>query len=565
MLFNALGNGKLSFTAALASVALLMSPAQAQTHAPKILTDPDLKQEVFLPDFSYAGYGFGLAEIPAAKGRVFDVVKYGAVADDGLDDTNAIQKALEAAHEHDGPAIIQFPQGRMIITEILHINRSDIVLRGHGRSKTGSTLYFPRPLNMVGENSRFDEIRTYLKKYNKRQREPKNNLNVMFSEYSWTGGFIWVGQKDGRPAAYLEEFDVVPPVISNVVSGVRGEREVTVDNAEQLTPGQRIQVLWYNRKGPDGPLINEIYGDTDLKIGAHHWNYAKRALVKQRTIVSSIEGDKVVLGDPLLHNINSDVPAEIAAWDPLTHVGIEDLRIEFPNAPYFGHHVEQGYNGVYLTGAADSWVRNVNIINADSGILTYDSANLTIRDIRTEGDRKAHYAVHLGNVHNVLAERVQTFNVVHHSLTFNTQSTRSVYKDAEVFVAPALDQHAGANHQNLFDNVTLHVEANRKKKRPVYAVFDGSGAPYWQPGHGMFNTTWNLKVLVESGADADETVILEGRAEGPKARIIGISGNRNFELDYRPAPYISNLNEEITAIPSLYDYQRSLRIAKEGQ
>ena len=129
--------------------------------------------------------------------------------------------------------------------------------------------------------------------------------------------------------------------------------------------------------------------------------------------------------------------------------------IEFPNAPWFGHHMEQGYNGIYFTSAFDSWARNLRFTNADSGILSYNSANLTYRDITSDGERKAHYGVHMGNVHNVLAENVKVLNPVLHSLTFNTQSTKCVYKDSEVFVAPVLDQHAGANHQNLFDNVTL--------------------------------------------------------------------------------------------------------------
>jgi hypothetical protein len=222
--------------------------------------------------------------------------------------------------------------------------------------------------------------------------------------------------------------------------------------------------------------------------------------------------------------------------------------------------MEQGYNGIYFTSAFDSWARNIRITNADSGILTYNSANLTLRDITTDGERKAHYGVHMGNVHNVLAENVIVLNPVLHSLTFNTQSTKCVYKDAEVFVTPALDQHSGANHQNLYDNVTLHVAAVPSEDGPVAAIWDGSGAGYWQPGHGGFNTTWNLRVLVTGGAFPDEVVTLQGLAEGPMARIVGVYGNRDFNLDYRPAPYVEGTNVELRAAPSLYEYQRANRL-----
>jgi hypothetical protein len=149
---------------------------------------------------------------------------------------------------------------------------------------------------------------------------------------------------------------------------------------------------------------------------------------------------------------------------------------------------------------------------------------------------------------------------VRHSLTFNTQSTKCVYHNAEVFTSPVLDQHAGANHQNLFDNVTVHAAAQQGDGTKAIALYDGSGAGYWQPGHGGYNTTWNLNVLVTGGARPDERVTLQGLDEGPMALIVGVHGNREFELDYRPKPLVSVINARINHIPSLYNYQLSQRI-----
>ena len=171
-----------------------------------------------------------------------------------------------------------------------------------------------------------------------------------------------------------------------------------------------------------------------------------------------------------------------------------------------------------------------------------------------------HYAVHMGNVHNVIAKDLRVLNRVRHSLTFNTQSTKCVYQKAEVFVAPVLDQHAGANHQNLFDAVTLHAPVREQDGKKTIAIYDGSGAGYWQPGHGGYNTTWNLKILVSGGAHPGDKVALEGVDEGPMAIIVGIHGNREFELDYRPKPLISIVNTQVAEIPSLYDHQLSERM-----
>ncbi|NNL55654.1 MAG: hypothetical protein HKP32_10910, partial [Woeseia sp.] len=349
--------------------------------------------------------------------------------------------------------------------------------------------------------------------------------------------------------------------LADIRSGARGATSVTVSDSTALATGDFVQIQWINDSGPGATIIKSLYGSEFESAGSHHWSFPERPLVRQTLRIESIDGDIVELSGPLLHDAGDAIPAQVARWNGLQNVGIEELHIEFPMSPYFGHHMERGYNGIYFTSAFDSWARNIRVSNADSGILTYNSANLTLRDITTEGERKAHYAVHMGNVHNVLAENVTVMNPVLHSLTFNTQSTKCVYKNAQVFVTPTLDQHAGANHQNLFDNVTLHARAADSKDGPVAVIFDGSGAGYWQPGHGRFNTTWNLRVLINGGAAADEIVTLLGIDEGPMARIVGLHGNRQFRLDYRPEPYVEALNAELRATPSLYDYQRARRHA----
>ncbi len=528
-----------------------------------ILDDPQTQRAYPLPDYSYAGYGFGLRQPPVMRGAVVDVVDHGVVPDDEKDDSPAMLKALAAANAVEGPVIVQLPPGRLILSEVIKIERSNLVVRGSGKGAGGTELFFPRPLKMIDRGHSLDELRAYLLKYDKRQIEPDRNIDTLFSEYSWSGGFIWVQRPGTRPAPYLEKDDPAPEKnrLAEGSSGVYGQKTLRVRSAAKLKAGEVVQIRWFSGQGRQNPLIREIYGETDLAIGEHHWSFRKRALVIQTTVIESIDGDTLTLGDPLLHDVSESIPADVASWDHLSEVGIEDLALVFPNAPAFGHHLEQGYNGIYLTSVFNGWVRDVRIENADSGILTYNSANLTLSGIDSEGERGGHYSVHMGNVHNVLVSDLQVRNPVIHSLSMNTQSTRTVFLRAEVFKQPALDQHAGANHQNLFDNVTLRVRARRDERGPWYPVWDGSGAPYWQPGHGRYNTTWNLRVLVTAGALADETVRLVGAEEGPDARIIGVSGNRNFELDYRPKPYSERVNQALTGIPSLYEYQLALRKA----
>lgn len=544
---------------AIAAAAILILPACSTfsaANAENSFLNSDAAAD--LPDFSYAGYQFGLGDIPSARGEIIRATDFGVVADDGLDDSAGLLEAIDAANDVSGAVTLQLPSGRIVISEILPVTRSDFILRGAGVGPGGTEIHFPRPLRDIDQSTRLEELRIYLRKYEKRQREPARNIDELFSEYSWTGGFIWVQKPETRAAAYLAEYDPEIRRLSTITSGARGSRHIDVTSTADLKVGDAVQIHWFNRSGETGPLLNEIYGETQLAIGSHHWTFTERPLVRQTTRIISISGNRVEIGDPLLHNISKAIPAQISQWDHLEQVGLEDFSISFPGSPYFGHHLERGYNGIYFTSTIDGWVRDVRFRNADSGILTYNSANLTIENVRSEGNRPAHYAVHLGNVHNVLVRNLTVENPVIHSLTFNTQSTKSVYQNATVLKGSVLDQHAGTNHQNLFDNVTLYVRPERRDGRPFYPIWNGSGAPYWQPGHGRYNTTWNLNVIVENGAGREETVVLDGLAEGPEAFIIGVHGNREFEVDYRPTPKVLSVNAQ-PEVRSLYDWQLEKR------
>ena len=530
---------------------------------PKILSDEAVMASQKLPDFSYAGYEYGIGEIPV-RGEVIEVNDFGAIADDDVDDSKAILAALSEAASRSGPVRVQFGAGRYILSEILWLERSDIVLAGIGMGEGGTQLYMPRPLAQVDDGGALEEVRLYLKEEDKYERRPELNLDVLFSEYSWSGGFIWARYPGGRHATYLERYDREITVVSDIRTGQQFEKSVTVADAAGLKVGDVLQINWHNRAGKDGPLIDALYGDTEEKIGSRHWELPERPLVRQATRIEAINGNKVTIADPLLLDIREDLPAAFARWDHLSDVGIEDLHLVFPENPYFGHHNESGFNGIYFTGVFNGWIRNVAISNSDSGILTDDLANVTIRNIVTDGDHKAHYSVHIGNVHNVLVEQLTVRNPTEHSLSFNTQATRSVYTNSTVWTGPTLDQHAGANHQNLYDNVTVYVTPDgvAADGTPQVDLYRAGGAGYWQPGHGRYNTSWNLKVNVTGGVAPDGVIEVLAGSEGPDARIVGMHGNRTIRLNHKPAPYLELLNQEASGAPSLYGYQRQKRLAE---
>ena len=175
----------------------------------------------------------------------------------------------------------------------------------------------------------------------------------------------------------------------------------------------------------------------------------------------------------------------------------------------------------------------------------------------TDGSHLAHYTVTLGGVHNILVKNLKIYNKAVHPLSFNTFATKNVYQDCEIFTDPVLDQHSGANHQNLFDNITVHFSTDKNNS---YALFGGGGAEYWKPSHGPFSTFWNLNVKVENQTDTTKPILLYGMKDGAFARIIGVNGNAKFEVKYDPDPYVEFLNQSMEKVPSLYDYQLKKRL-----
>ncbi|NJM51037.1 MAG: hypothetical protein HC843_09310 [Sphingomonadales bacterium] len=547
----------------------------AEAQMPAILTDPAVMRDYPLPDYSYAGYGFGLEAIPSDPGTIINVTDHGVVPDDGNDDAKAVLKALAAADTVTGRVTIRFPKGRIQIGEVIPITRSEIILDGAGEGQGGTELYFPRPLKIVDKSGNQDELREYLKREDKYQREPDQNIDALFTEYSWSGGFLFIGPKGTRPVSYDGEKDKRDPVLTVASKGKQFDRVLQVENAKALKVGQVVQLQWFSGDGADSAILKSLYGDVskwnaaqtekslELNIGSHHWTFPNRPVVGQSTRIRAIKGNNITLGDPLLHNVSANQPAVVAQWDHLTQVGVQNMRLAFPDNPWFGHHLEQGYNGIYMTGLFDGWAKNLVIHNADSGILTDNAASLTIANITTTGEHKAHYSVHIGAVHNVLVKDLRVENPVIHPVSVNTRSSRSVYQRAVVLRDAILDQHSGSNHQNLFDQLTLHIKPKMLGAgRWTYRLWEGGGASYWKPGHGLMNTVWNARLQIGEGPAADDRVKITSGLEGPGARIIRLYGNRPLDISYTPTAYIEDTNDIATSVPSLYDYQLAKRKKK---
>jgi len=545
---------KILFCIALLSTNFNFSLAQG---LPKIISDKKVMNENYLPDFSYAGYHNGTKEIPFITDKIVLATDFGVVANDGLDDTKNLLKAIASTAEIKGNVVMQLPVGRIILSEIIYLERSNFILRGAGSGKMGTEIYFPRPLMYTKDPEDLKELREYLLEFDKRQREKENNIDLPFSQYAWSGGFIWTRVPGVRVKSYLKKYEKPYNVLTTVKNGKRGSLEFEVANTGKLKAGNIVLLQLFNKEGEQGQIITDLYKETDLKIGSHHWMFPDLPLVTQQITIATIKNNTITINSPLTVDIKESYQAQLVEWKHLEEVGIEHLKLTFPKGPRIAHHVEPGNNGIYLTRVFNSWVQDVVIENADSGILTEEISNTTIKNITTEGTNMAHYTVAMAGVHNVLAENIKVFNKAVHPLSFNTFSTKNVYLDCEVFTDPVLDQHSGANHQNLFDQITVHLTPGEDRSYPLFA---GGGAGYWKPSHGAYSTFWNIEVSILGGLNNTAPVLLNGMKDGPFARVIGVHGNHPFKVAYGPDAYIEMTNAGMEKVPSLYQYQLEQRL-----
>ncbi len=518
------------------------------------------KNSAYLPDFSYAGYENGTkAKGTLLSAKVVSVRDFGAIPNDGIDDSFGLIEAIQSVENEAGNVIIQLEPGQYILSEIIYITRSNIILRGTGSGEKGTTIYCPRPMKYIENPESLQELRDYLVKFDKVQREKANNINLPFSQYAWSGGMIWVRKEGTRVKSYLPEYNQHKSKLTEVTTGKRGSLVVTVQSPDQIKVGEVIQLEWYNRVGEKGTLIDELYKTRDLKIGSHHWNFPNEPLIKQQVRIVAIKGKQVTLSSPLLVDIKPEWTPMITRWEHLEQIGIEHLSIKFPMAETIAHHVEEGFNAIYLTRLYDGWVDDVKVINSDAGVMTEEIANVTVSNIETSGDKLAHYSVYVGGVHNVLVDGLRVANEIRHPLSFNTFSTKSVFTDCEVLINPILDQHSGANHQNLFDDIKVHISLNGNSEYPLFA---GGGAPYWKPSHGSFSTFWNIEVHFLDGLEDTASILLNGMEDGTQARVIGVHGNKPITIKYGPDAWIEQTNRKVEYIPSLYRYQLEKRLKK---
>ncbi|WP_437922948.1 glycosyl hydrolase family 28-related protein [Sorangium sp. So ce291] len=387
-----------------------------------------------LPDYSHAGYHAGEAPLPEVP-VVANVTDFGAVGDGVTDDTDAFAAAIAAAKN--GAVLI--PAGRYVITDVLRISKSNVVLRGESSGPDGTVLFITKSLaDVYGPDP----------------------------EWSWSGAFI-----DIRPAQ-----EVIATTATAVMTAAsRGDTSLTVASTAGLAEGQLVEL--HQVDDGSGSLGRHLHND---QAEAGDCSYMVPLNLHSPVRIRSINGGVVTLTQPLRTDVSLTWSPELQTHEVVEEVGVEHLRIEFIQVPYAGHLKEPGYNAITFFAVADSWVRDVTIVDADSGIFTGPYVKgLTFQDIALQG-RQGHHGIALSYSADVLVRNFNIANTWMHSLTVSARASGNVFSRGTSAELLVLDHHGDSPFENLFTQLSAYT-------------FVGSGGEECTGPHGgARNTYWNL-------------------------------------------------------------------------
>lgn len=418
--------------AAGAAVLLAATGAAAQTSALWGAHGELWAPESRLPDFSHAGYHEGEAPLPEPPVAA-NVLDFGAKADGVSDDSSAIQAAIDAT----SAGAVLLPKGRYRVSQVVRIEKSGVVLRGEGSGTTGSVLVVDRSLaDVFGADQK----------------------------WSYSGGFLHVrSTQTGTLLAALTG------------SAARGDRALSLAAGAALAPGQLVELRQVD--DGSGSLGRHLHAEL-ADSGTCAYQVPLRFDWPVR--VDSVNGAEVQLRQPLRTDVRAAWSPELWTLPAVSEVGVEHLRVEFPDVPYAGHLKEPGYNALFLSdGVVDAWVRDVTVVNADDAFLTESRVkNVSFVGVRTEG-RQGHHGFNLNQSADVLIDGFTMQSEWWHTVTVDHRTNGTVVTRGQSPLPMSLDHHRDSPFENLFTELSAYG-------------FQSGGSTCAGPQAGARNTYWNL-------------------------------------------------------------------------
>lgn len=241
-----------------------------------------------------------------------------------------------------------------------------------------------------------------------------------------------------------------------------------------------------------GTVAAWLYGDNLVDSGEYKSGVVDKDEVVMTARVTAVGPDFITIDRGMPFPVKTEV-----GWVGMVHLerpsvedsGIERMTVRFKHTQVGPHHTDKGYNAIQVSNAANFWIRNVTILNADTPIYYSYTHRSVIKDVTLSvTTSRASAANHLHGHHGVCITEGQ-MNLVSglsvaapfiHDITISSSSSMNVVMDSAGFNLN-LDHHRTAPFANLFTNLnmghgTRPFASGGRGDRGAHA---GRGNTYW--------------------------------------------------------------------------------------
>lgn len=526
------------FLLALSVIAL---SAKAQTTADELWKEyaKNPNRHSHVPNNSFAGVHRGEKPIPDVAVAA-NVKEHGAKGDGQTDDTAAFKAAIAKAG---GKGAVLIPAGKYKLSSHF-VLPSHTVLRGEGPDET--ELHFTKPLNQT-----ISPV-----------------ITNKASEWSWTGGLIWIGPadtfaEDGKLAKFntdrvqgWEYWRPTGELAAVTAEAKRGDDQITVNNASNLNAGQFVMMTWENPA--DASLLKHIAAHPAME--KYNWNSASWILPPQYpqwqwpVEIAAVKGNVVTLAQPLRLDIRAQW--KVAMRDPgqyTTMAGVENLRFVLPAVHEHKHFTCVGWNAICFNRAYNCWARNIQVTGAENPVIFSSAKNCTVTKLLIDGDPMNHHSIacrvnsHDNLVHDFAIEGMWR---VKHGINIEWLSSGNVYSKGKM-AKGVFDSHRALSFDLIRTEITMTNEADGPGGAGAAGPFIGGRVAHW-----------NVKVENSTRPQKGEFVLMPFTF--PNGAFVGIQGCEVCTIVRDSVPgekgsIIVDQGKE-PAIRNLYEAQLKLRL-----
>lgn len=461
-----------------------------------------------LPDFSFCGYQYGELPVPRVP-VVADITDFGANGQDALDDTTALKAAI--AHVQALPraerGAILIPEGKFILSDLIHITASGVVIRGVGPEKTElvfSDMEIPGPS--------FEEMRAHYAVHWNWREFWAEETGKKWASIVKKRGFVFGDTKLSKNIWRLPkpedllQFPILPkpgyPDRGSDFVLLAPETFEAFQKAFALNEPVLLAGKVANLQTPDGkeklggnPAMNELtggaWGEADANFSVSF---------RQELRIRAIEENKVFF-DRTIRVPYGDSPAGASLFKcdrEYAECGIEDLRLSYSDRAFISHFMITGREPIRFEHTVrHSWARNLILDNVDNGIVT-KGRHITLSGITFNSNRaptvnpayagiSAHHLASIHGAYNLLENfRINTKSV--HDLTLSNSIGCIISNGSGLDIN--FDHHRQVPYENLFVEIDVG-EGSR--------LFFGTGNSSEGPSIGAYNTYWNIRSEQKQG------------------------------------------------------------------